>query len=147
MLTVDYDLLGLQPGDLVTMTVPPHLPHIAIISDALSADGLRPLILHNIGRGTQGAQLELQRVHAFHERAEARIALLARPRARDVRGVTVHLRAAVREQHAPGQILVFPRSFFLYHVFDTERAIRYGVGVGKAGLAFRGSAIIERKAG
>ncbi|PZR00216.1 MAG: hypothetical protein DI533_06380 [Cereibacter sphaeroides] len=52
----------------------------------------------------------------------------------------------VREQYAPGQILVFPRSFFLYHVFDTERAIRYGVGVGKAGLAFRGSAIIERKA-
>ena len=52
----------------------------------------------------------------------------------------------VREQHAPGQMLVFLRSFFLYHVFDRERAIRYGVGVGKAGLAFRGSAIIERKA-
>ena len=52
----------------------------------------------------------------------------------------------VREQHEPGQILVFPRSFFLYHVFDSERAIRYGVGVGKAGLAFRGTAIIERKA-
>lgn len=52
----------------------------------------------------------------------------------------------VRDQYAPGQILVFPRNFFLYHVFDTERAIRYGVGVGKAGLAFRGSAIIERKA-
>lgn len=52
----------------------------------------------------------------------------------------------VREQHAPGQILVFPRNFFLYHVFDTERAIRYGVGVGKAGLEFKGSAIIARKA-
>lgn len=52
----------------------------------------------------------------------------------------------VREQYAPGQILVFPRSFYLYHVFDTERAIRYGVGVGKAGLEFKGSAIIERKA-
>ncbi len=52
----------------------------------------------------------------------------------------------VREQYAPGQILVFPRNYFLYHVFDTERAIRYGVGVGKAGLAFKGSAIIERKA-
>ncbi|MCA0270468.1 MAG: L,D-transpeptidase [Proteobacteria bacterium] len=52
----------------------------------------------------------------------------------------------VREQHAPGQILVFPRNFFLYHVFDNELAMRYGVGVGKAGLAFRGSAIIERKA-
>lgn len=52
----------------------------------------------------------------------------------------------VREQYPPGQILVFPRNFFLYHVFDPERAIRYGVGVGKAGLEFRGTAIIERKA-
>jgi len=52
----------------------------------------------------------------------------------------------VRDQYAPGQILVFPRNYFLYHVFDTERAIRYGVGVGKAGLEFKGSAIIERKA-
>lgn len=52
----------------------------------------------------------------------------------------------VREQHAPGQILVFPRQFFLYHVFARERAIRYGVGVGKAGLAFKGTAIIARKA-
>lgn len=52
----------------------------------------------------------------------------------------------VREQYAPGQILVFPRNYFLYHVFDAERAIRYGVGVGKAGLEFKGSAIIERKA-
>jgi lipoprotein-anchoring transpeptidase ErfK/SrfK len=52
----------------------------------------------------------------------------------------------VREQHAPGQILVFPRNYFLYHIFDTERAMRYGVGVGKAGLEFQGSAIIERKA-
>ncbi|WP_370693060.1 L,D-transpeptidase [Pseudotabrizicola sp.] len=52
----------------------------------------------------------------------------------------------VREQHAPGQILVFPRLYYLYHVFDSERAIRYGVGVGKAGLEFKGTAIIERKA-
>lgn len=52
----------------------------------------------------------------------------------------------VRDQYAPGQILVFPRNFFLYHVFDSERAIRYGVGVGKAGLEFTGSATIERKA-
>jgi lipoprotein-anchoring transpeptidase ErfK/SrfK len=52
----------------------------------------------------------------------------------------------VREQHTPGQILVFPQSFFLYYVFESERAVRYGVGVGKAGLAFKGSAIIEHKA-
>ena len=30
--------------------------------------------------------------------------------------------------------------------FETGRAIRYGVGVGRAGLEFKGSAIIERKA-
>ena len=50
----------------------------------------------------------------------------------------------VPEQHAPGQILVFPRFYYLDHVFDSERAIRYGVG--KAGLEFKGPAIIERKA-
>lgn len=50
-------------------------------------------------------------------------------------------------QYAPGQIMFFSAEFFLYQVFDTERAIPYGVGVGKAGLAFKGSAIIERKAG
>ncbi|TYB90049.1 L,D-transpeptidase [Oceaniovalibus sp. ACAM 378] len=52
----------------------------------------------------------------------------------------------VREQYAAGQILVNPRLFFLYHIIESERAIRYGVGVGRAGLEFKGSAIIERKA-
>lgn len=52
----------------------------------------------------------------------------------------------VREQHSPGQILVMPRQFFLYHIVERERAIRYGVGVGRAGLEFTGSAIIARKA-
>jgi uncharacterized protein YijF (DUF1287 family) len=41
-----------QPGDLVTCTVPPHLPHIMIVSDRKSADGI-PLVIHNIGRGTK----------------------------------------------------------------------------------------------
>ncbi len=52
----------------------------------------------------------------------------------------------VREQLAPGQIVVHPRSYFLYHVIAPERAIRYGVGVGKAGLEFTGTAVIARKA-
>lgn len=41
-----------QPGDLVTCTVPPHLPHIMIVSDKKSAEGV-PLVIHNIGRGAQ----------------------------------------------------------------------------------------------
>lgn len=41
-----------QAGDLVTCTVPPHRPHIMIVSDRTSADGV-PLVIHNIGRGTR----------------------------------------------------------------------------------------------
>ena len=41
-----------QPGDLVTCTVPPNLPHIMIVSGRKTAGG-QPLIIHNIGRGAQ----------------------------------------------------------------------------------------------
>ena len=40
------------PGDIVTWTVPPRLPHIGIVSDLKSAAGL-PLVIHNIGAGTR----------------------------------------------------------------------------------------------
>ena len=41
-----------HPGDLVTCNVGGHLPHIFIVSDAKTAQG-EPLIIHNIGAGTQ----------------------------------------------------------------------------------------------
>ena len=41
-----------RPGDLVTCTVPPNLPHIMIVSDRKSAEGV-PLVIHNIGRGAR----------------------------------------------------------------------------------------------
>ena len=53
---------------------------------------------------------------------------------------------SVREQLDPGQILVVPRQHFLYLVTERGKALRYGVGVGKAGLTFKGTAVIERKA-
>jgi uncharacterized protein len=40
------------PGDIVTCTVPPNLPHIMIVSDKNNASG-QPLVIHNIGGGTQ----------------------------------------------------------------------------------------------
>lgn len=42
-----------RPGDLVTWTVPPNLPHIGIVVDrwTWSFRGRRPLVVHNIGRG------------------------------------------------------------------------------------------------
>jgi uncharacterized protein YijF (DUF1287 family) len=40
-------------GDLVTWMLPGQLPHIGIVSTSRSADGQRPLIVHNIGRGPE----------------------------------------------------------------------------------------------
>lgn len=39
------------PGDLVTWMLPGNLPHIGLVSNRKSADGKRPLIIHNIGAG------------------------------------------------------------------------------------------------
>ena len=53
---VTKDPASYQPGDLVTCIVPPHLPHIMVVSDVPSeADPARFQIIHNIG---QGARLE-----------------------------------------------------------------------------------------
>jgi len=40
------------PGDIVTCTVPPNLPHVMIVSDRKGPDG-RPLVIHNIGAGAR----------------------------------------------------------------------------------------------
>lgn len=45
-----------------------------------------------------------------------------------------------------GTIVVMPKERFLYLIEEEGLARRYGVGVGRAGLAFSGSAIIGRKA-
>ena len=51
-LPVTKDAADYRPGDLVTCTVPPHLPHIMIVSDKTAEDGT-PLVIHNIGRGAR----------------------------------------------------------------------------------------------
>ncbi|KPB01427.1 ErfK/YbiS/YcfS/YnhG [Ahrensia marina] len=48
--------------------------------------------------------------------------------------------------YAPGTIIVDPHNYFLYLQLRGGKARRYGVGVGKAGLAFRGIASVGRKA-
>jgi lipoprotein-anchoring transpeptidase ErfK/SrfK len=47
---------------------------------------------------------------------------------------------------APGVIVVDTRDKFLYFVEGNGRATRYGVGVGREGLTFKGRATIGRKA-
>ena len=41
-----------RPGDIVTWTVPPRLPHVGIVAAEKSSAGV-PLIIHNIGAGTR----------------------------------------------------------------------------------------------
>lgn len=46
-----------KPGDLVTWMLPGNLPHIGIVINRKSADGRRPLIVHNIGAGPQAEDM------------------------------------------------------------------------------------------
>ena len=55
-------------------------------------------------------------------------------------------RVSFKRGYKSGTIVVDPRNHFLYLVEKGGKARRYGVGVGRAGLAFRGSATIARKA-
>jgi len=40
------------PGDIVTWTVPPGVPHIGLVADERTPQGV-PLVIHNIGAGTR----------------------------------------------------------------------------------------------
>lgn len=51
----------------------------------------------------------------------------------------------IKKEFLPGQLLILPRSYYLYFVTAPRKAIRYGVGVGRAGLEFTGSATIAVK--
>jgi uncharacterized protein YijF (DUF1287 family) len=51
--SVSTDARDYAAGDLVTMLLPGNLPHIAIVSGDLAADSQKPLLIHNIGAGTQ----------------------------------------------------------------------------------------------
>ena len=50
-----------------------------------------------------------------------------------------------RTTQPPGTVVVDPHKRFLYLVMENGKAVRYGVGVGKAGLEFSGTATIQDK--
>lgn len=59
----------------------------------------------------------------------------------------VYLRreVAYTTSEPPGTIVIDPREHFLYYVMPGGRAMRYGVGVGKEGFGWSGSATINSK--
>lgn len=50
-----------------------------------------------------------------------------------------------RTEHPPGTIVVDPQNRFLYLIKENGKAVRYGVGVGKTGFEFSGTAHIGFK--
>jgi lipoprotein-anchoring transpeptidase ErfK/SrfK len=51
-----------------------------------------------------------------------------------------------RTNERPGTIIIDTRSKFLFYILDGNRAIRYGVGVGREGFGWRGTVRVGRKA-
>ncbi len=51
VLPVTDDPDDYRPGDMVTWMLPRNLPHIGLVIDRRTADGKRPLIVHNVGAG------------------------------------------------------------------------------------------------
>lgn len=64
---VTKDKADYLPGDIVTCTVAGKLPHIVIVSGKKSSDG-SPLIIHNIGAGTQETDDLFTYPHTGHYR-------------------------------------------------------------------------------
>ena len=52
---------------------------------------------------------------------------------------------SIKPDFQPGDLLILARSYYLYFVTEPRKAIRYGIGVGKAGLEFTGTATIDVK--
>src|SRR5262249_6625117 len=68
-LTVTEDPADYAPGDVVAWALGNGRPHIGIVSDRHSADGLRPLVIHNIGGGPQEEDVLLSYRITGHFRA------------------------------------------------------------------------------
>jgi lipoprotein-anchoring transpeptidase ErfK/SrfK len=70
----------------------------------------------------------------------------------DETGITVEIPTRLRRQvvnyssaEAPGTVIIDTQNTFLYFVLGGDKAIRYGIGVGREGFKWSGVKTIERK--
>ena len=61
------------PGDLVTWTLGPGLPHIGIVSNRLVPGTDRPLIIHNVGAGARIEDFLMRYPMTGHYRIEGKL--------------------------------------------------------------------------
>lgn len=53
---------------------------------------------------------------------------------------------SIKTSQAPGTVIIHTDEKFLYYVTGTNKAIRYGIGVGREGFGWNGEVSIKRKA-
>jgi len=68
-LSTDRNPQRFQAGDIVTVMLPPSLPHIMIISDRKASDGT-PLVIHNVGGGAREEDFLFLYPHTGHYRVK-----------------------------------------------------------------------------
>lgn len=61
------------PGDIVTWTLGPGLPHIGIVSEQLVPGTTRPYIVHNVGAGTRHEDFLLSHPMTGHYRLDGKL--------------------------------------------------------------------------
>lgn len=92
-----------------------------------------------------GAHVSAEYLAMYGERPDEQFPLPATDLSEvDPRFLRQEVAYPTREQ--PGTIVVDTDNRFLYLVRENGRAIRYGIGVGKQGMSWRGRATIARKA-
>lgn len=69
-LPVSKQVSNFKAGDIVTCLVPPHLPHIMVVSDRVNRNNI-PFVIHNIGSGTQEEDLLFEFQITGHYRIDA----------------------------------------------------------------------------
>jgi len=116
--------------------------HAAIISLALAGCTTTS---NTVSRGQP--QLDPQRALAVATYAEQTDGKFPIPAVDVTQMETRNIRRQVDypTQHPPGTVIVDTKNRFIYLVQGNGRAMRYGVGVGQEGLAFKGNAEIGLK--
>lgn len=127
--------VGLESDLLPTQNSPRKIVNRRrLITAVLSFAGFAPTSIHLIDLATAAPR---------HDRADANINQNEKLEiAEEFRRTEIDFKS----REPLGSIIVDPHSKYLYFIHAEDRAIRYGVGVGRQGFEWKGEAIIRRKA-
>jgi lipoprotein-anchoring transpeptidase ErfK/SrfK len=112
---------------------------------AISASLLLAACSHTTANFTPVASLEAQAASQYGALPDEEFPIPA-VKTRYLKPELLRQQVAYDTSYPPGTIVVDPAAHFLYLVMPHGTAMRYGIGVGRAGFEWSGSATIARKA-